>query len=159
MSHANGGENTKLLTITAGIQRNACCDSAGVVKTVTRPTPKMTALTITKISAATRRRALLSLVIFGSFFASITGQLFSSPSGSLSSFARPLGKPNDHSSQKRRIDALDKEATILHRLNVVRDLARLARGDIGISVAATLSKLLAAGLSSLSLPRITILIA
>ena len=37
MSHASGGENTKLLTMTTGIQRNACCDSAGVVKTVTRP--------------------------------------------------------------------------------------------------------------------------
>jgi len=85
MSHASGGENTKLLTMTIGIQRNACCDSAGVIKTVTRPTPKTTALTITKISAATRRRALLSLVIFGSFFAS-RRQLFSSVSGSPSSF-------------------------------------------------------------------------
>jgi hypothetical protein len=34
MSHASGGENTKLLTMTIGIQRNACCDSAGVIKTV-----------------------------------------------------------------------------------------------------------------------------
>jgi hypothetical protein len=42
-------------------------------------------LTITKIKAATRRRALLSLVIFGSFFAS-RGQLLSSVSGSQSSF-------------------------------------------------------------------------
>jgi hypothetical protein len=40
MSHASGGENAKLLTTTTGIQRNACCDSAGVVKTATRPTPK-----------------------------------------------------------------------------------------------------------------------
>jgi hypothetical protein len=84
MSHASGGENTKLLTMTIGIQRNACCDSAGVIKTVTRPRPKTTALTITKIKAATRRRALLSLVIFGSFFAS-RGQLLSSVSGSQSS--------------------------------------------------------------------------
>jgi hypothetical protein len=48
MSHDSGGENTKLLTTTTGIQRNACCDSAGVVKTVTRPTPKTTALTLRK---------------------------------------------------------------------------------------------------------------
>jgi hypothetical protein len=59
MTHASGGENTKLPTTTAGIQKNACCDSAGVVKTVTSPTPKTTALTMAKIRAATRRRPVV----------------------------------------------------------------------------------------------------
>jgi hypothetical protein len=31
MNHDSGGEITKLFTTTAGIQKNACCDNAGVV--------------------------------------------------------------------------------------------------------------------------------
>ena len=46
MNHASGAEKTKLVTIIAGIQKKACCTSAGVIKTDSRPTPKVTAFTI-----------------------------------------------------------------------------------------------------------------
>lgn len=53
MSHASGADTTKLVTTTAGIQKVAYGVVAGMLKTETRPTPKMTALTMQKIRAAT----------------------------------------------------------------------------------------------------------
>lgn len=59
----SGGESRKLASTTAGIQKEACAASAGMVRTVIIPAPKITALTIEKISAATLTRARLLLVI------------------------------------------------------------------------------------------------
>lgn len=57
MNHDSGADTTKLATIIAGIQKNACWASAGVIKTAIRPTPKTTAFTIKKMTAATRSLA------------------------------------------------------------------------------------------------------
>jgi hypothetical protein len=62
-SQDNGAESGKLASTTVGIQKNACADSAGMLRTVTSPTPKTTALTITNISAATLARARVLSVI------------------------------------------------------------------------------------------------
>jgi alkanesulfonate monooxygenase SsuD/methylene tetrahydromethanopterin reductase-like flavin-dependent oxidoreductase (luciferase family) len=50
-----------------------------------------------------------------------------------------------------RIDQLDENAAILHRLAAVGDLDQLARGRVGIGVATALDELHAA-LSSLANP-------
>ena len=59
----SGGEIRKLASTTAGIQKEACAASAGMLRTATMPIPKITALTIEKISAATLTRARVLLVI------------------------------------------------------------------------------------------------
>ena len=46
MNHASGADKMKLVTMTAGIQKKACCTSIGVIKTDKRPIPKTTAFTI-----------------------------------------------------------------------------------------------------------------
>jgi len=46
MNHDSGADRTKLVTIIAGIQKKACCASAGVIKIDIIPTPKTTAFTI-----------------------------------------------------------------------------------------------------------------
>ena len=56
----SGGETKKLASTTAGIQKDACAASAGMLRTATMPTPKITALTIKKISAANARGCCLS---------------------------------------------------------------------------------------------------
>ena len=45
--------------------------------------------------------------------------------------------------QKRRVDPLDVDASVLRSLNIVRDLDQLARGNIGVGEGA------ASGLDSL----------
>jgi hypothetical protein len=61
MNHESGTEIAKLLTTTAGIQKKAWDMSAGKLTTTITPTPKTTAFTMQKISAATRSLARLSL--------------------------------------------------------------------------------------------------
>jgi hypothetical protein len=61
MNHESGTEIAKLLTTTAGIQKKAWDISAGELTTKITPTPKTTAFTMQKISAATRSLARLSL--------------------------------------------------------------------------------------------------
>jgi hypothetical protein len=61
MNHESGPEIAKLLTTTAGIQKKAWDISAGELTTKITPTPKTTAFTMQKISAATRSLARLSL--------------------------------------------------------------------------------------------------
>lgn len=46
MNHDSGADKIKLLTTTDGIQKKACCVSAGVAKTTIKPTPKTTAFTM-----------------------------------------------------------------------------------------------------------------
>ena len=53
MNHESGTEIAKLLTTTAGIQKKAWDISAGELTTKITPTPKTTAFTMQKISAAT----------------------------------------------------------------------------------------------------------
>lgn len=62
-----GGARAKLVTTTAGIQKNAFCDILGTLNTMISPTPKTTALVIEKIKDATFRRARLSLLVRSSF--------------------------------------------------------------------------------------------
>jgi hypothetical protein len=61
MNHERGTEIAKLLKTTAGIQKKAWDISAGDIRTKIKPTPKTTAFTMQKISAATRNLAWLSL--------------------------------------------------------------------------------------------------
>jgi len=44
------------------------------------------------------------------------------------------------SGQKRRVDALDVDAAILHRLDAVRYLDQLAGGSVGVGEGASLSR-------------------
>lgn len=67
MNHESGTEIAKLLTTTAGIQKKAWDVSAGKLTTRIMPTPKTTAFTMQKISAATRSLATLSLFMASSF--------------------------------------------------------------------------------------------
>jgi hypothetical protein len=60
MNHESGTEIAKLPKTTAGIQKKAWDISAGELKTKITPTPKTTAFTMQKISAATRSLARLS---------------------------------------------------------------------------------------------------
>ena len=46
MSQDNGAEMTKLVTMIAGIQKNAWDISAGMLKTAIMPTPKTAAFTM-----------------------------------------------------------------------------------------------------------------
>jgi len=46
MNHASGADMTKLLTTTAGIQKNAWDISAVMLKTAITPTPKTAAFTM-----------------------------------------------------------------------------------------------------------------
>src|SRR5262249_4149194 len=61
------------------------------------------------------------------------------------------------SRQKRRVDPLDVDATVLHCLDAARDFDQLACGDIGTGEGARRDESHAAILSSLSAPRMTTL--
>jgi hypothetical protein len=71
MNQDSGTDRTKLVTTTDGIQKKACCTSAGVSKTAIKPAPKTTAFTIKKINAETRSLALVSLLMFASCLADL----------------------------------------------------------------------------------------
>jgi len=61
MNHASGGENRKLPTMTAGIQKQCMLCQRRRRQDGDHAAPKTTALTIVKISVATRKRVRLAL--------------------------------------------------------------------------------------------------